>query len=121
MNNLAKNLLLWLIIAVVLMTVFNNFNNHQTAPKDMEYSQFYTQLNNGQIDKVTIEGRVITGTTKANEKFSTYSPETDNRLLIGDLLKNGVNVEGKPPQEQPLWLQILISWAPMLLLIGFWF
>ena len=121
MNNLAKNLLLWLIIAVVLITVFNNFGNHQAAPRDMEYSQFYSQLNNGQIDKVIIEGRVITGSTKNNEKFKTYSPETDNRLLVGDLLKNGVTVEGKPPQEQPLWLQILISWAPMLLLIGFWF
>jgi cell division protease FtsH len=121
LNNLAKNLLLWLIIAVVLMTVFNNFGNRQAPPRQMEYSQFYSQLNNGQIDKVTIEGRVITGVTKTNEKFNTYSPETDNRLLIGDLLKNGVNVEGKPPQEQPLWLQILISWAPMLLLIGFWF
>jgi cell division protease FtsH len=87
----------------------------------MEYSQFYSQLNNGQIDKVIFEGRVITGVTKNNEKFKTYSPETDNRLLVGDLLKNGVTVEGKPPQEQPLWLQILISWAPMLLLIGFWF
>jgi cell division protease FtsH len=121
LNNLAKNLLLWLIIAVVLMTVFNNFGNRQAAPREMEYSQFYNQLNNGQIDKVTFEGRVITGVTKNNEKFKTYSPETDNRLLVGDLLKNGVTVEGKPPQEQPLWLQILISWAPMLLLIGFWF
>ncbi len=121
MNNLTKNLLLWLIIAVVLMTVFNNFGNRQAPLRDMEYSQFYSQLNNGQIDKVIIEGRVITGVTKTNEKFKTYSPETDNRLLIGDLLKNGVNVEGRPPQEQPLWLQILISWAPMLLLIGFWF
>jgi cell division protease FtsH len=121
LNNLAKNLLLWLIIAVVLMTVFNNFGNRQAAPREMEYSQFYSQLNNGQIDKVTFEGRVITGVTKNNEKFKTYSPETDNRLLVGDLLKNGVTVEGKPPQEQPLWLQILISWAPMLLLIGFWF
>ncbi len=121
MNNLAKNLLLWLIIAVVLITVFNNFGNHQAPPRDLEYSQFYNQLNNGQIDKVIIEGRVITGSTKNNEKFRTYSPETDNRLLVGDLLKNGVTVEGKPPQEQPLWLQILISWAPMLLLIGFWF
>ena len=121
MNNLTKNLLLWLIIAVVLMSVFNNFGNRPAAARPMEYSQFYNQVGDGRIDKVTIEGRKITGVTKSGESFSTYSPETDNRFLVGDLLKNGVLVEAKPPEEQPLWLQILIGWFPMLLLIGFWF
>ncbi len=120
MNNLTKNLLLWLVIAVVLMSVFNNFGNHDTATHPMDYSQFYSQLLSGQIDKVTIEGRKIQGATKSGEKFNTYSPETDNRALIGDLLKNSVTIDAKPPEEQSLWLQILINWFPMLLLVGVW-
>jgi len=121
LNNLAKNLLLWVVIAVVLMSVFNNFGNRQTPARPLEYSQFYAKVTEGRVDKVTIEGRKISGALKGGDAFTTYSPETDNRALVGDLLKNGVLVEGKPPEEQPLWLQIFISWAPMLLLIGFWF
>jgi len=120
LNNLTKNLLLWLVIAVVLMSVFNNFGNRQAAVHPMDYSQFYSQLLSGQVDKVTIEGRKIDGATKSGQKFSTYSPETDNRALIGDLLKNNVAIDAKPPEEQSLLLQIFINWFPMLLLVGVW-
>ncbi len=120
MNNLTKNLLLWLVIAVVLMSVFNNFGSRQGSVRPMDYSQFYSQLLSGQIDKVTMEGRKIEGTTKSGQNFSTYSPETDNRALIGDLLKNSVTIDAKPPEEQSLWLQVLINWFPMLLLVGVW-
>ena len=120
MNNLAKNLLLWLVIAVVLMSVFNNFGNRPAQTRPLEYSQFYAKVTEGGVDKVTIEGRKITGALKGGEPFTTYSPETDNRALIGDLLKNGVLVEGKPPEEQSLLLQIFINWFPMLLLVGVW-
>jgi len=120
LNNLTKNLLLWLVIAVVLMSVFNNFGNRPAPTRPLEYSQFYAKVTAGSVDKVTIEGRKIIGTLKGGEAFTTYSPETDNRALIGDLLKNGVLVEGKPPEEQSLLLQIFINWFPMLLLIGVW-
>ena len=120
MNNLAKNLLLWLVIAVVLMSVFNNFGNRPAQTRPLEYSQFYAKVTEGRVDKVTIEGRKIQGALKGGETFTTYSPETDNRALIGDLLKNGVLVEGKPPEEQSLLLQIFINWFPMLLLVGVW-
>ena len=120
MNNLTKNLLLWLVIAVVLMSVFNNFGNRQTSVHQMAYSQFYSQLLSGQVNKVTIEGRKIQGVTKSGDKFSTYSPETDNRALIGDLLRNNVTIDAKPPEEQSLLLQIFINWFPMLLLVGVW-
>ena len=120
MNNLAKNLLLWLVIAVVLMSVFNNFGSRQAQTRPLEYSQFYANVTDGRVDKVTIEGRKIQGALKGGETFTTYSPETDNRALIGDLLKNGVTVEGKPPEEQSLLLQIFINWFPMLLLVGVW-
>src|SRR4030066_637037 len=118
LNNLAKNLLLWLVIAVGLMSVFNNFGNRPAQTRPLEYSQFYAKVTEGGVDKVTIEGRKITGALKGGEPFTTYSPETDNRALIGDLLKNGVLVEGKPPEEQSLLLQIFINWFPMLLLVG---
>jgi len=120
LNNLAKNLLLWLVIAVVLMSVFNNFGGRQPSASPMEYSQFYAQLKQGRIEKVTIEGRTIQGVTKGGEKFTTYSPETDNRALVGDLLNNGVAVNAKAPEEQSLLLQIFINWFPMLLLVGVW-
>ena len=120
MNNLAKNMLLWLVIAVVLMSVFNNFGTRQTSTRPLDYSQFYAAVNDCRVDKVMIEGRKITGSLKGGEGFTTYSPETDNRALIGDLLKNGVTVEGKAPEEQSLLLTIFINWFPMLLLVGVW-
>ena len=120
MNNLAKNLLLWVVIAVVLMSVFNNFGNRQAPIRPLEYSQFYAKVSEGRVDKVVIEGRKISGALKGGETFTTYSPETDNRALVGDLLKNGVLVEGKAPEEQSLLLQIFINWFPMLLLVGVW-
>jgi cell division protease FtsH len=120
LNNLAKNLLLWLVIAIVLMSVFNNFGNRQTSSHAIEYSQFYSDITDGRVDKVTIEGRKIQGTLKGGSPFTTYSPETDNRALVGDLLKYGVTIEGKPPEEQSLLLQIFINWFPMLLLVGVW-
>ena len=120
MNNLAKNLLLWLVIAIVLMSVFNNFGNRPQSSRPVEYSQFYANVSDGKVDKVMIEGRKIIGQTKGGEAFTTYSPETDNRALIGDLLKNGVTVEGKAPEEQSLLLTIFINWFPMLLLVGVW-
>jgi len=120
LKNITKNILLWLVIAVVLMSVFNNFGNRPAQTRPLEYSQFYAKVTAGSVDKVTIEGRKITGALKGGEAFTTYSPETDNRALIGDLLKNGVMVEGKPPEEQSLLLQIFINWFPMLLLVGVW-
>jgi cell division protease FtsH len=120
LNNLAKNMLLWLVIAIVLMSVFNNFGARPTAARPVEYSQFYANVKEGRVDKVTIEGRKITGALKGGESFTTYSPESDNRDMIGDLLRNGVTVEGKPPEEQSLLLTIFINWFPMLLLVGVW-
>jgi cell division protease FtsH len=120
LNNLAKNMLLWLVIAIVLMSVFNNFGVRHTTARAVDYSQFYASVKDGRVDKVTIEGRKITGTLKGGEGFVTYSPETDNRDMIGDLLKNGVTVEGKAPEEQSLLFTIFINWFPMLLLIGVW-
>jgi cell division protease FtsH len=118
LNNLTKNLLLWLVIAVVLMSVFNNFGPRQPSANHMEYSQFIGKVKEGMVDKVTIQGRNIHGTLKSGEKFKTYAPPDPG--LIGDLLQSGVAIDAKPQDEQSLLLTIFINWFPLLLLIGVW-
>jgi len=120
LNNLTKNLLLWLVIAVVLMSVFNNFGNRQQATRPLEYSSFIQKVKQNEVDRVTIQGREIAGKYKSGESFTTYSPETDNKAMIGDMLEHGVTIEAKPPDEQSLLLTIFINWFPLLLLVGVW-
>ncbi|HET6491746.1 MAG TPA: ATP-dependent zinc metalloprotease FtsH [Burkholderiales bacterium] len=118
MNNLIKNVAIWLVIALVLMTVFNQFSTRQTTQKAMEYSQFIDEVKQGRIAKVTIEGRVLKGVKTSGERFTTYSPS--DPWLVSDLLKNGVIIEAKPEEEPSLLMNIFVSWFPMLLLIGVW-
>ena len=117
---MAKNLILWVVIALVLMSVFQNFGRPRTSTQPMEYSRFYSDVTQGRVAEVEIEGREINGRLSTGERFKTFSPETDNKALIGHLLDNGVVIEGKPPEENSLLMQIFISWFPMLLLIGVW-
>ena len=117
---MAKNLILWVVIALVLMSVFNNFGPRRSTTEQVEYSQFITDVRNGRVQKVVIEGRTIQGVMQNGERFSTYTPETDNKALVGDLLDAGVVIDARPPEQQSLLMQIFISWFPMLLLIGVW-
>jgi cell division protease FtsH len=118
LNNLVKNVAIWLVIALVLMTVFNQFSTRQTAQKATEYSQFIEEVKQGRIAKVTIEGRVLKGVKTTGERFTTYSPS--DVWLVSDLLKYGVIIEAKPEEEPSLLMNIFVSWFPMLLLIGVW-
>jgi cell division protease FtsH len=118
LNNLIKNVAIWLVIALVLMTVFNQFSTRQSTQKAVEYSQFIEEVKQGRIAKVTIEGRVLKGVKSTGERFTTYSPS--DPWLVSDLLKNGVIVEAKPEEEPSLLMNIFVSWFPMLLLIGVW-
>jgi len=118
LNNLVKNVSIWLVIALVLMTVFNQFSARQATQKAMEYSQFIEEVKQGRIAKVTIEGRVLKGVKTSGERFTTYSPS--DPWLVSDLLKNGVIIEAKPEEEPSLLMNIFVSWFPMLLLIGVW-
>ena len=99
MNNLTKNLLLWLVIAIVLMSVFNNFGSRQPASRPLEYSVFLQRVKQNDVDRVTVQGREILGKFKSGESFTTYSPETDNKAMIGDMLEHGVTIEAKPPER----------------------
>ena len=120
MNDMVKNILLWVVIAVVLMSVFNSFGPRVAPTAQMSYSQFLQDAKQGRIAQVTIDGRTIQGRNSSGERFTTYSPETDNSPMIGELLNHGVDIEGQPPEKQGLLMQIFISWFPMLLLIGIW-
>ena len=117
---MAKNLILWVVIALVLMSVFNNFGQRRPSSHEVDYSQFIADVKNGRVQKVLIEDRHIQGVMQNNDRFSTYTPETDNSALVGDLLDNGVVIDAQPPEQQGLLMQIFISWFPMLLLIGVW-
>ncbi|MEA1888835.1 MAG: ATP-dependent zinc metalloprotease FtsH [Pseudomonadota bacterium] len=119
MNNISKNLVMWLVIAVVLMTIFNNFAPRQQGQMTkLDYSSFIADVRQGQVSKVTIAGRNITGTRQDGTTFKTFSP--DDPDLINDLLKNGVVVDAKEPEQPSLLMSIFISWFPLLLLIGVW-
>ena len=118
MNNMFKNLAVWLVIGLVLMTVFNQFNNRQVAQSSMEYSQFIEEVGKGTIAKVVIEGRVLKATTTDGRKLTSYAPP--DLWMVSDLLKHGVKIEAKPEEEQSFLMSIFVSWFPMLLLIGVW-
>jgi cell division protease FtsH len=118
LNNLIKNMAIWLVIALVLMTVFNQFSTRQTAQAPMEYSQFIDEVKQGRIAKVTIEGRTLKGTKSDGRRFVTYTPS--DPWMVSDLLKAGVIIDAKPEEEPSLLMNIFVSWFPMLLLIGVW-
>ncbi|WP_046004212.1 ATP-dependent zinc metalloprotease FtsH [Pseudoalteromonas rubra] len=118
---MAKNLILWLVIAVVLMTVFQSFNGGEQADRQTSYTQFVNEVRSGVVRDVNIDrtAGTITGIKNNGERFQTIMPLYDDDL-INDLLKNDVNVKGVAPEEQSFLANIFISWFPMLLLIGVW-
>jgi len=118
LNNLMKNIAIWLVIALVLMTVFNQFGSRQAGQSPMEYSQFLDEVKQGKVAKVTIEGHILKGVHADGKRFTTYAPS--DPWMVSDLLKNGVVVEAKPEEEPSFLMSLFISWFPMLLLIGVW-
>lgn len=118
MNEMVKNIIMWVVIAFVLMSVFNNFGGQQQKNNTISYSQFINSVNAGQISKVFIDGPTIVGQTSNGDRFTTRSPGDIH--LVDDLLKNGVEITAKEPEQQSMLMSILISWFPMLLLIGVW-
>ena len=118
MNNMFKNLAVWLVIGLVLMTVFNQFNSRQVATGSVEYSQFIEEVKQGRISKVVMEGRTLKATTTEGKRITSYAPP--DLWLVSDLLKSGVKIEAKPEEEPSFLMNLFVSWFPMLLLIGVW-
>ena len=120
MADLVKNLVIWTIIAVVIMSLFTGVGGRNSVSQEFNYTDFMQQVQTGQVEEVTISGREITGSFKSGERFMTYSPETNNSALIGELIKGKVRISGKAPEKQSFLAQIFIHWFPFLLLIGVW-
>ena len=120
MGDLVKNLVIWTIIAVVIMSLFTGVGGRNATSQEFNYTDFMQQVQTGQVEEVTIAGREISGSFKSGESFMTYSPETDNSALIGELIKGKVRINGKAPEKQSFLAQIFIHWFPFLLLIGVW-
>ena len=110
-----------MVIGVVLMTVFNQFNNRQLAQNTLDYSQFMQDAKAGRISKVVIDGRVVRATTQDGRSVVVYTPGTQDLWMVSDLMRYGVDVTAaKPEEEQSFFMSIFVSWFPMLLLIGVW-
>ncbi|MCP0912818.1 MULTISPECIES: ATP-dependent zinc metalloprotease FtsH [Legionella] len=117
---MVKNLFLWLIIAIVLVSVFSNFGPRHASTEKISYTQFLKEVDQGMVNSVTIEdSKVIRGVNKNNHRFVTYMPMQDSALL-GELLKNNVDISGQEKQQESFLLHLFINWFPMLLLIGVW-
>ena len=118
---MAKNLILWLIIAVVLMAVFQSFSPGESSRAQTDYTTFLKEVKQGQIREVRInsEAREIRGVKRSGDAFKTYIPYFDDQL-ISDLVKQDVRVLGEPPEQPSIFASIFISWFPMLLLIAVW-
>lgn len=120
MNDMVKNLILWAVIVVVLMSVFDNFSTSNQQTAQITYSQFITEVRSGQIKNVNIDSdnRTITGQKFSGEEFTTFSP--GDVKLVDELLNSNVEIATSPSQKRSLLMDIFISWFPMLLLIGLW-
>jgi cell division protease FtsH len=117
LNDMAKNLILWLIIAAVLVTVMNNFSS-PNEPQTLNYSDFIQQVKDGKVERVTVDGAVIIGKRTDGDSFKTVRPAIADNGLIGDLVDNHVVVEGKQPEQQSIWTQLLVASFPILVIIA---
>ncbi|HID00205.1 MAG TPA: ATP-dependent zinc metalloprotease FtsH [Piscirickettsiaceae bacterium] len=118
-GDLIKNLIIWTVLTVVLLTVFNHFGSQNMQPTHrLDYTQFIEDVRAGKVKQVEIQGNIIRGIYADGSSFSTYNPGDPG--LMGDLLENRVRVVARPPEKQSLLMQIFISWFPMLLLIAVW-
>ncbi len=118
MNNTFKTIAIWLVIGLVLMTLFSQFTAKRNTAASVDFSSFMQDVKGKQIAEVQIDGNTVRGKRQDGSRFVTYAP--NYIWLVDDLLKSGVKIEAKAPEEQSLLTNIFISWFPMLLLIGVW-
>jgi cell division protease FtsH len=118
LNPLYKNMALWLVISLMMVLLFNFFNRPEQAADRLSYSEFLTSVDKGQVSSVEIKGKNITGWSPEGRRFRTYAPEDPK--LISDLRGHDVKITVKPEDDSPWYMTMLVSWLPMLLLIGIW-
>jgi len=119
MNDMIKNIILWGVIAVVLMLLFNNVSSQkERADSSLSYSQFIDSVKSGQVQQVTIDEHIIKAKMQGGQQIKIYAPNDPH--LIDDLLANGVDTKAVPPEQPSMLMQLLVSFGPMLLLIAVW-
>ena len=118
MNSFSKNLVLWAGICMVMIVLFNLFNQPPVSPNDLSYTEFLTKVRQGEVASVKIQGSRISGVMVNDQRFTSYAP--DDPTLVDTLVKSNVQVKAEPQEEAPWYMTVLISWFPMLLLIGVW-
>ena len=117
LNDMVRNLLLWLVIAAVLLSVFNNFNM-QSPSEQVGYSEFIQEIQSDQVKKVVVDGLTINGERYDGSRFETIRPMVEDPKLIDDLLEHKVVVEGRKPEQQSVWTQLLVASFPILIIIA---
>ncbi len=117
MNDLTKNILLWVVIVFVLLLVFSRYMPSVSQQEELKYSTFLNDVKAHQVDSVVFQGDMLYGVMKDHTRFKTYNPETDYTALIGALEKNSVGISGEPPKQPNFLAQLLLQLAPALLLI----
>jgi cell division protease FtsH len=117
LNDLTKNILLWVVIVLVMLAVFSRYVPNGDQATTLPYSEFYNDVKAGRVDSVVLQGDTIHGALKDRTKFETYNPESSYTVLIGELMKANVKVEGQPPKQPNFLAQLLLQLAPALLLM----
>ena len=119
MNDIAKNLILWIIIALVLLFIFKNFEGMQSTTEKLSYSGFVSKVEDHQIGQVVIDGYTIKGNTLNGERFVVnLPPAVPDTQLMQELLKNNVKVQAKPIEKQSIWSQLLVASFPILIILA---
>ena len=118
MNPFYKNLALWLVITLMMIMLYNLFNQQQMSETNISYTQFLTMVDNDQVERVTIQGQELFVTDSNQNRFKVFAPQDPELIKI--LRDRGVTIEAKAPAESPWYMSVLVSWFPMLILIGVW-
>ncbi|MFQ5483759.1 MAG: ATP-dependent zinc metalloprotease FtsH [Desulfobacterales bacterium] len=118
MNPFHKNLALWLVITLMMIMLYNLFNQKQTSEKNISYTEFLSMVENDRVAGVVLQGQELFVTDANRNRFKVFAPQDSDMIRI--LREKGVTIEAKPPQEAPWYMNILVSWFPMIVLIGVW-
>ena len=118
MNPFYKNLALWIVITLMMVMLYNLFNQQQFSETPISYSEFLAMVDSERVADVVIQGQELLVTDTNRKSFNVYAPQDSD--LIKFLRNKGVSISAKPPSESPWYMSILVSWFPMIVLIGVW-
>ena len=112
MNNFFKNTLMWIVVAIVMLSFFQSFSPNSMRQQTLDYSTFLELVRTGNVSEVVFENEIIRAKRINGDRFVTYNPETDNTALIGELNRSGVNISASPQKEQNLFVSYSSTHSP---------